>query len=348
MQSLLTVRLGAMGDVVLTTGVLRYWHETRNEQFHVLTKAAFVPLFAHHPAIERVIGLQKDELHPPALLRRWQQLAQEYKQCTLIDLHSNLRTRLLSLLWHGTVLRYPKQGFRRRTFLLSHGRFFKNSLLEHTVTQRYALTRETMPPKTENLLPQLYLTKEEQQKAYALLHERVPQCTTQPFVALHPYATHNNKMWPTAAWHALTKILDQQGIPWIVLGQTANTAIHHQQQWLCTQKNDLTNQTDLRETCALLSLASVLVTGDSGPMHLASAVGTPVVALFGPTTREWGFFPQGKNDRVLETTTALPCRPCSLHGKKACPHHGECLRSISHTRVFLEIMDLLHSTTRDN
>lgn len=76
---------------------------------------------------------------------------------------------------------------------------------------------------------------------------------------------------------------------------------------------DFTNRTDLRQLIALLAQADALVTGDSGPMHLASGVSTPVVALFGPTCREWGFFPTGENDRVLQAP--LACRPCSLHGQ---------------------------------
>ena len=78
--------------------------------------------------------------------------------------------------------------------------------------------------------------------------------------------------------------------------------------------------------CALLGSADAAVTGDSAPMHLADAAGTPVLALFGPTTREWGFVPSGDRDAVLELD--LPCRPCSLHGSGACPHEHACLAQI--------------------
>ncbi len=62
-------------------------------------------------------------------------------------------------------------------------------------------------------------------------------------------------------------------------------------------------------------------------MHLACGVGTPVVALFGPTTRTWGFYPEGPKDVVLECD--LPCRPCSLHGGKTCQRNLECMSNIS-------------------
>jgi len=74
-------------------------------------------------------------------------------------------------------------------------------------------------------------------------------------------------------------------------------------------------------------------------MHLATAVDTPLLALFGPTTRAWGFMPQGKNVRVLEKE--LPCRPCSLHGKRICTRGHECLERISAHEVMDGLRDVL-------
>jgi ADP-heptose:LPS heptosyltransferase len=70
-------------------------------------------------------------------------------------------------------------------------------------------------------------------------------------------------------------------------------------------------------------------------MHLAAAVGTPVVALFGPTTREWGFYPSGPCDTVLEQD--LDCRPCSLHGTSRCQRRGQCLEAVSPADVLKAI-----------
>ncbi|HEX9894642.1 MAG TPA: glycosyltransferase family 9 protein, partial [Gemmatimonadales bacterium] len=78
----------------------------------------------------------------------------------------------------------------------------------------------------------------------------------------------------------------------------------------------------LRASAALIERATVLVTNDSAPLHLAGAVGTPVVALFGPTVPAFGFGPTGAADRVVEVS-GLACRPCSTHGPMVCPlgHH---------------------------
>jgi ADP-heptose:LPS heptosyltransferase len=74
-------------------------------------------------------------------------------------------------------------------------------------------------------------------------------------------------------------------------------------------------------------------------MHLAGGVDTPVLALFGPTSREWGFFPAGERDVVLQLD--MPCRPCSLHGSKLCSHGAACLTRISPDMACKALLPLL-------
>jgi heptosyltransferase-2 len=99
-------------------------------------------------------------------------------------------------------------------------------------------------------------------------------------------------------------------------------------------------RTGLLETAALLQLCRVLVTNDSAPLHMATAVGTPVVAIFGPTVRGFGFYPVGPRDRLVEADA--PCRPCRLHGGEKCPKgHFDCMAKISATEVFAALQDAL-------
>jgi heptosyltransferase-2 len=89
----------------------------------------------------------------------------------------------------------------------------------------------------------------------------------------------------------------------------------------------------LRASAALLARARVLVTNDSAPLHLATAVGTRVVSIFGPTVPAFGFGPRGASDRIVEHDN-MPCRPCSSHGPQVCPlGHHLCMREITVGRV---------------
>ena len=100
----------------------------------------------------------------------------------------------------------------------------------------------------------------------------------------------------------------------------------------------------LRVSAALLSRAAALVSNDSAPMHMAQAVGTPTVALFGPTIAGFGFAPRGPEDVVLDVA-ALDCRPCSAHGPRVCPlGHHRCMTQLDVIRVVQALQPLLAST----
>ncbi|WP_207264277.1 glycosyltransferase family 9 protein [Desulfovibrio sp. Huiquan2017] len=312
-QPAVAFRLGHMGDVALTTGVLSHWRETSGAAFVFVTLESNLPLFANHPAIAGTVGLTRADLTDTGWLRKTGELARRYAGGTLIDLHDTLRSRILSLRWKGEVRRYPKFGLARRLFAWTRSDRLRTRLEALNVPQRYALALDPAAPPREAVRPRLYLTDAEKQAAARRL---APIACQGPVIALHPYATHPAKQWPAENWLRLGALLDAAGMNWFIVGrnETPLTRGH---------ERDLTNATDLRETCGLLERADLLVTGDSGPMHLACAAGTPVVALFGPTAKAWGFYPSGPRDIVLEQP--LPCRPCSLHGARQCARGFECM-----------------------
>ncbi|MDR2891803.1 MAG: glycosyltransferase family 9 protein [Deltaproteobacteria bacterium] len=100
---------------------------------------------------------------------------------------------------------------------------------------------------------------------------------------------------------------------------------------------NLAGALSLPELAACLGRLDCYLTNDSGPMHLAWAKGTPVVALFGPTVRDFGFAPRGESSVVLEVA-GLDCRPCGLHGPQSCPEgHHNCMRKLSPDLVWDEV-----------
>ncbi|WFS63577.1 glycosyltransferase family 9 protein [Pseudodesulfovibrio thermohalotolerans] len=312
-QPAVAFRLGHMGDVALATGVLAHWHETAGTSFIFVTRESNLPLLENHPAVAGTVGLSKADLTDAGWFRHTGELARQYAGSALVDLHGTLRSRLLALRWHGDVRRYPKFGVTRRLFERTRAERFRRRLEALNVPQRYALALDETAPAPEAVLPRIYLTKAEKADAARRL---APIAGNEPLVALHPYATHPAKQWPADNWLRLCALLDTVGINWFVVGRNEKPLRNG-------HERDLTNATNLRETCGLLHEADLLVTGDSGPMHLACGVSTPVVALFGPTAKAWGFYPAGPKDVVLERD--LPCRPCSLHGARQCTKGFECM-----------------------
>ena len=298
-------RLGHMGDVALTTGVLARWHETRGDTFVFVTRQGNAPLLENHPAVAEVVALPQERFDT------WsgtcKELARQYEGCTLIDLHAVLRSRILSLRWKGEVKRYPKFGLARRLYDRTRLDCFRKKLEATTVPQRYAMALEADPPPARAVLPRIFLSDAEQTEAADRL---APIHASGPLAALHPYATHPAKEWPREHWRELTMRLECAGIQWIVVGRSETPLMPG-------DGRDLTNATGLRETCALLERADLLVTGDSGPMHLACGVGTPVIALFGPTAKAWGFYPAVRRTWCSNAPwTAAPV-PCTAQERAA-------------------------------
>jgi heptosyltransferase-2 len=145
------------------------------------------------------------------------------------------------------------------------------------------------------------------------------------FVALAPGSIWGTKRWPY--YPALAMALDR---PVAVIGGAedaplANAVIAAAPGRAASAAGALS----LRASAALIHRAAVLVTNDSAPLHLATAVGTPVVAVFGPTVPEFGFGPRGPADIALGNV-GLACRPCSRHGPQRCPlGHHRCMRDLA-------------------
>jgi ADP-heptose:LPS heptosyltransferase len=204
----------------------------------------------------------------------------------------------------------------RRLFLATGHPLAAARLRRFNVPQRYSLALDPWPTDAAALRPRIFLDENEISQAKATL-ERLG--LTRP-VAIHPYATHPAKTPGPKVWQNLVQALEAKGEEVVILGRNDHPLFPG-------APHDLTSATDLRATSAILSICRALVTGDSGPMHLATAVDTPVIALFGPTTQEWGFYPSGPRDIVYQSPCAQA--PCSLHGQDACSLNNACMRDIS-------------------
>jgi heptosyltransferase-2 len=144
-------------------------------------------------------------------------------------------------------------------------------------------------------------------------------------------------------------------------GQTANELLNHsfkivliggnQDQWIGRIMEEsiagkiinAIGKFTLRQSALILKKCQLLITNDSAPQHLAINVKTPVITIYGPTVPEFGFFPYGANDKVIEVKN-LACRPCSLHGGPKCPIGTfECMKNIYPNDVIMTAFQILDS-----
>lgn len=160
---------------------------------------------------------------------------------------------------------------------------------------------------------------------------------------------HPGSAWPTKCWpfenfaQLISRIETELRLQVVIVGGGKNDADNGEK--LCQisagHAANLCGKTSLADLMALMKHFKLFITNDSGPMHIATAFGVPTLALFGPTTKELGFFPYGKGHRVMEVK-GLDCRPCALHGGKKCPKgHFQCMRGITVDEVFKNVKEML-------
>ena len=315
MLRILCVRFSSIGDVLLTTPLVRALHRRHPDaELYFVTKRAMAPLVVENPHLTRVVELEPNE-RITDLARRLRALRPTHG----LDLHGSLRSATLRLLvpcqWSG----YSKRKFAR-TLLISAK---INVYGKHVpVPERYFEAARALDVHPDGGSPEFFLAPAARERIARWLAERA--LDRQPFAALAPGAAHATKRWPIPHWQALTDRLRQLGYRVVAVGSPQDRELVDA---LGTRVINVAGEFTLQETGACLARAAVLVSGDTGVMHMATGVGTPVVALFGPTVEPFGFFPYTKRATVLERD--LSCRPCSAMGTERCPlGHHRCLQDI--------------------
>lgn len=145
-------------------------------------------------------------------------------------------------------------------------------------------------------------------------------------------------VWPTKRYPYYSELIDiigdKYGLDIVLLGGSADMEISAGITRKCRRKPfDLTGKTDLLLSAEIISRAKMVFANDSAPAHMAAAVETPVVAIFGPTIPGFGFYPYSEKSAVVDIGN-LYCRPCSRHGSKKCPQkHFRCMIDLSPERV---------------
>ena len=311
----LVIQTAFLGDVVLTTPLLSVLAE-RHGPVDVVTTPAAASLLEHHPAVADVLRYDK---HGTA--RGWRGLrrlgselrARRYRSVYLP--HRSWRSAVLGL-WSGAAERI---GFADSPAALTYTRRVRRPTSGHEVERLLALAQpfgETTPAVS------LGLTAADHAAAEAWL---TAHGVAAGFTALAPGSVWGTKRWPYYA--ELTSRTDGQVV--IVGGREDAPLAQAIVQSSGGKAVSAAGALSLRESAALIRRARVLVTNDSAPLHLATAVGTPVLALFGPTVPEFGFGPRHPGDVTLGHAE-LSCRPCSRHGPQVCPlGHHRCMRDLS-------------------
>lgn len=311
-----------MGDVILTTPLLRAIRARHPAaEITYLTRPAFEPLVASHPAGPEVLTFDPRSEPLPALAARLR--ARQFSH--LLDLHGVTRTRLLRLLVPGNWRGYSKRRIDRWFLVRTKLDRYPRPIVPEP--ERFFEAARDLDVVPDGLPAEIGVSASAADEAGRWMARA--GLGTRPLVALAPGAAHFTKRWPVEYWSQLAARLTEAGREVIVLTgddyTAAGSAIAEAGGAHAVATNGALG---LQSTAAVIRSAERFIGGDTGLMHMATAVGTPVVALFGPTVAQFGFMPYAAKARVLELP--LECRPCSAQGGPTCPRGDHaCLRGLT-------------------
>lgn len=322
MKEILVIRFSSLGDIVLLTGVLKYVKENVSEDIAIdlLTYSHFAGVLQDYPYIRDIYTIKKGD----SLIDLNETISIMPNYDAVFDLHNNIRSCFVRFISSCKSYVYNKNSLARRLYV--RHRLCRSKLQEHTVFKYFKPFMKAFKldkPDIEMLRPYLPFPNIERNKS---LKNAV----------IHPFASKATKEWPFFA--ELGSILSDDGLNVIYIG---NGEIN-----VSSSADDKTGKVSLSALIEFIAQADIFITTDSGPMHIATALNIPTIAVFGPTTKELGFYPIFKNTKVIEYA-CLKCRPCHIHGSSYCyKKHFKCMLDIGVEEVRYHVNNMLNHSPK--
>lgn len=333
----LVVQTSFIGDVVLTTPLLA--RLAQDGDVDVITTPIGATLLATHPAVSRLIVYDKR--------------GGDRGAAGFLRIARKARGARTAFLAQGSTrsgaLAFAARCDERIGFTTSAGRWTYSRRVEyredwHHARRLLALGDTALAASADELhslliRPTLFPTDEDREAVELLVKDR-----SRPFVALAPGSAWQTKRWPGYA--RLAELLAGEFDIAIIGGSGDLAATREVTSRVAPERIvDATGKLSLLGSAELIRRSIALATNDSSPQHLASAVGTPTVTIFGPTVPEFGFGPLAAGSRTVGNRL-LHCRPCDRHGPAVCPlGHWRCMNEITADEVAEMIRTVIREET---
>lgn len=339
-KNVLLVRFSAIGDVAMTVPVIKSVADAYPDvHFTVLSNARFAPFYSGMPENVSFIGvdLKKDYHGFGAMFRLFRYLRKK-KFDAVADLHGVLRTTALSFfyrLFFTKVRRIKKDRRSRRRLTRQHNKDLTPRL---TSFDRYRLVLEKLGFKFEMGFSSIF----GQGKGDLSSISHIIGTKDCPWIGVAPFAAHKGKIYPLYLMEEVVAQLDSAGVcrQFVFAYGREITQV---QAWADKYRSVeiIDNGLGMAGELILMSHMEVMLAMDSSNMHLASLTGTPVVSIWGATHPAAGFMGWGQKPEDC-VQIDLPCRPCSIYGKKECIYGDyRCLTGIDPDTVFSKVKKYL-------
>ncbi len=311
-KKILVIRFSSIGDIVLTSPVVRCLHEQLNAEVYVITKEVFASLYRSNPHVHRVITIKEKVAEAKEEL---QSIAFDF----VVDLHHNIRSAQVKSICKAPSASFPKLNAKK--WLLVN--FRVNLMPEIHIVDRYFEAVKRLGVKNDGKGLDYFIAPENNVDLSSL-----PETHRQGYIALIAGAKFATKEMPVEKMIAVIKHLHQ---PIVLLGGKDEIPKGEKIAQAC---GDLVfnacGKYNLDQSASLIQQAARVITHDTGMMHVASAFRKKIYSVWGNTVPEFGMHPYlpGEGSKMIEVK-GLSCRPCSKLGYDKCPKgHFRCMNEI--------------------
>ena len=326
MVKFLIIRLSSIGDIVLTTPVIRgLKQQVENAEVHFLTKPQFVGIVEENPYIDKLLVL-KDELKESIDEIN----AEEYDY--IIDLHHNLRSSVIKRKTGIVAFSFDKLNFKK--WLLVNLKI--NKMPDVHIVDRYRDTCSVFDVQDDQKGLDYYIPASQE-----VIPEEMHAAFKGQYMVVVVGANHFTKQIPA---DKLISIANNTGIPvCLVGGKDVLEQASMIEKSLKIPFLNTVGKISLNQSASLIKQCHVVLTPDTGMMHIASAFNKNIISLWGNTVPELGMYPYraGNKSKIFEVKN-LRCRPCSKIGFAKCPKgHFKCMKNIDEKQVVSYIQSLI-------
>lgn len=330
MPKFLIIRFSSIGDIVLTTPVVRaIKNKFPNSEVHFVTKRAFIDLVQYNPYVDKVFLLDESLSRLAAALR-------SEKYTHIIDLHHNLRTTILKL----KLIRVKSFTFRKLNFIKwVYIRTKWQVMPPIHIVDRYLKSVEPLDVHNDGQGLDFFLPPN-----FKIPDKKIPSLFRADYIAIVVGAKHFTKRIPQ---HRVVELCKSIKMPIVLLGGPEDNGLGEA---VAAQSGlhvfNACGKLTLLESAAVIKDAKVVITSDTGLMHIAAAFKRNIISIWGNTTPELGMYPyySGDQSRIFEVS-GLSCRPCSKIGYEKCPKgHFKCMEDIDYSAIKDLLAKLSHST----
>ena len=332
-MNILIIHTAFIGDIVLSTALVSKVKEKYpDSNIYYLTTPLGKEILKNNPKIKEVIvydkkGKDKGIAAFISFVRKIRKL----KIDVCLTPHRYLRSSILSLLSGASI----RVGYDIASLAFVYNKKIKYDKTKHEVEKLLSFIDDN----TKRYKLEMYPSEKDKIKIDTLLKKL---SNNKKIILIAPGSKWFTKKWPEEYFRILIQnLVKRDDLLIVITGGKEEKEIELN---LDSKVLDLRGEITLLELAELTKRAILVVSNDSAPIHITSAFpDTRIIGIFGPTVKEFGFFPWSKNSKVFEIN-GLYCRPCAIHGGNSCPEkHFRCMREITQDLIENEIYNYVAS-----